>query len=213
MALEPHYPSSPTRPPVEHLYFTIFNPDNEQQRFFTHGFGAHYAAAHWLQRLVNSPAAQRWIDSSHLELKREGWTLIIKGSHLEDNIERKLTKEEAAWTPPYPDSVALEHLVDFHLPTYSTSTSIEQDDSDSSTSTPTPKSKPGTKTSPRHRTQKPAAVSGHTTVAQIASELNMPPNKARQILRKNKITKPDHGWSYKTNSKEHKMIRDLLAKS
>lgn len=211
MALEPHYPSSPTRPPVEHLYFTVFDPDGNQTRFFTHGFGAMYAAAHWLQRLTSTPAAQRWIDNNHLELTRDNWRLIIRGSHLEDGIEYKMNKEETAWTPPYPDSAALEHLVDFHIRAQTSSTSITSEPEESSQSS-TPKPKPSPKTSKRHKTTKPAP-SGHITVAQIAEEFDLAPNKARNILRKAGIKKPKEGWTYKKTDKQVTTIRELFAKS
>jgi hypothetical protein len=199
MTLEPHSPSSPTRPPVEHFYFTIFDQDSEQHRFFTHGFGALYAAAHWLQRLMSTPATQRWIDNNHLEFDHNGWRLIVKGSHLEDCSEYQPNKEERSWTPPHPDNVALDHLTRFWI-----QASTHKDDA------PTPKP---TKSAPpqRHKTTKPAP-DGQITVAQLAANAQIQPNKARNILRKAKITKPKQGWTFPINDPQVKVIRDLLAK-
>jgi len=201
MTLPNPTPSSPQRNPVEHLYFTVFDPDNEQLRFVTHAFGAHYAAAYWLQYITSSPAKQRWIDSNHLELEHDGYRLLIKGSYLEDNIERKLTKAEQQWTPPYPDNVLLEHLRDFHIP----ARTIKHETPEEPQKAPVSYKAPN-----RHRTVKAPDDESLITVAQLAQEANIPANKARQILRKNNIQKPGSSWTYNRNDPQVQTIKALF---
>lgn len=47
---------------------------------------------------------------------------------------------------------------------------------------------------PKTKTKLPPPPSGSTSIQQLAQELNLKPNKARQILRKNKISKP-YAWT------------------
>jgi hypothetical protein len=206
--LKPAYPSSPSRKPIEHLYFAFFDQDNEQQSFFTIGFSAAYAAHHWLDRVMSSPATQRWIDSNHIELEHDGYRLIIKGSQLEDMIEYKPTKEEASWRPSHPDSVTLEHTRHFWTKMSSASITI---DSEKPTTNSTPAPVSSRKPPKRHKTTKPAP-DGQITVAMICEELDLAPNKGRNILRKANIKKPKQGWSFKSNDPQLKTIRDLLSR-
>lgn len=200
--LKPAHPSCPFRNPIEHLYF-IGYADGEQIFFFTHSFAAEYAAHHWLTEILDTPATQKWINNNEIHLTHKDHKLVIKGSFLEDMIEYTPTKEEKAWTPNSPDNKSLRRAKKFwkQVPSYTPTTS----------SPPVERKTSKPKVAPRHRTQK-AAPDGMITVAQIAAELSIQPNKARQILRKNKIKKPDNGWTYKKDDPQLAMIRDLLSK-
>lgn len=201
--LKNHSPSSPTRPPVEHLYFTVFDPDNNEMRFVTHAFATYYAAYHWLNT-ITSKHKPNWKTSNIFECQHKGYTLVVRGSHIEDILEAKYTKEELSWTPPYPENIALEHLTNFSVPTRSSVSTITED-----SDKPKPQKKPSKPIS-RHKSTKPSPH-GMITVAQMAEQLQIPPNKARQMLRKANIKKPDHGWSYKIDSPEHKAIFKILS--
>ena len=48
------------------------------------------------------------------------------------------------------------------------------------------------------------------TVAQIAEQLNIAPNKARNTLRKASISKPTQGWTFNTNDPQVTLITKLL---
>jgi len=204
--LKPHAPSSPTRPPVEHLYFVIFDPDNEQQRYFTHGFGAFYAAYHWLDRVMKH-AKVKWINDNTIELTRKKWRMVVKGSNIQDILEAKYTKEELAWTPPHPDSIALQHLVDFHIPASPISTSIEEPKKPVKTKDTKSSSKsslrPGHKLKPE--------LKGHVSVTHLSQEYNLTPAKARGILRKAGIKKPANGWTFKKGDPMIDQIKSLFS--
>jgi hypothetical protein len=205
--LKPAHPSSPSRPPIEHLYFTFFNPENDQVNFFSQAFAAAYAAHRWLDHILSeTPARQRWIDPNHLELEHDDYRLIIKGTHLEDMIEYQPTKEEKQWTPPYPDNVFLDHARTFWIPMSSTSMHTEDPE-------PEPKPKKVYKTQNRHRSTKPPSDPNSITVAQLAQEADIPSNKARQILRKAEFTKPPNGWTYKIDDPLVAKIRKLFSGS
>ena len=215
MTLPPHYPSSPTRPPSHHIYFTIRDKHGEETRFFTHSFGAAYAAYHWADAIYTSCTEHgcefNWIDDYRLVIThpKTGTTLTLYEHDLQNLLEYEPNKEEQAWTPPYPDSAQLERTKTFWdwqpMSSFHTSTSEPEEPQPS-----TPKPKP--KTQNRHRSQK-EAPKGMTTVAILAAEADIPANKARQILRKNKIQKPEGGWTFKTSDPQVQVIRDLFAKS
>lgn len=200
--LDPHYPSSPTRPPVEHLSFRIKDPEATTIRFFTHAFGAFYAAQYWLDTILDNYPQHKWQDSNTIHIEHNDHLLIIKGSHLEDVLEYKPTKEEKAWEPPEPDINYLNSLMSLGKIPKIPEASIPQ-------KTP-PNKKPSIQTS-RHKTQK-QPDKGYITVAQIAAELNIAPNKARNLLRKAKIQKPKAGWTFKTKDPAVKEIREILKK-
>lgn len=210
--LKPHSPSSPTRPPVEHFYFTVRTDEGEEVWFFTHGFGAEYAAHYWISAILEHPAAQNWKDDNTLVLTDDnGYTLTIKGSHLEDMIEYQPNKEEKQWTPPYPDSAQLERLTRFETISSRTTPSQPEEPNASEPKTKsTPKPKP-IKQAPRHRSQKPSP-DGTITVAALCAEYNLQPNKGRNLLRKAKIEKPQGGWTFKLDDPILPTIREVLAK-
>jgi len=210
--LKPHSPSSPTRPPVEHFYFSIRDADGEELRFFTHGFGALYAAHYWITAILEHPSTQNWKTPNYLVLTApNGHELHIKGSDLEGAIEYTPTKEESQWTPPEPDATHLRRLENFETTSHRTMSSQPEEPTASepkTKSTPKP-SQP--RQAPRHRSQK-ASPEGTITVAQICAELNIQPNKGRQLLRKAQIQKPKAGWTFKTDDPLLTTIREVLAK-
>lgn len=208
--LKPHSPSSPTRPPIEHFYFTIKNADGDEVRFFTHAFAAEYAAHYWITAIMEHPATQNWKDDNTVVLTADnGWTLTVKGSHLEDMIEYKPTKEEAQWSPPIPDSSKLQSLETFEVPRSRASQPTEPEETEQKTKSTKKPSKP--KPAPRHKSQKPSPE-GTLTVAALCAEYQIQPNKGRQLLRKAKIKKPEGGWTFKTDDPILTTIREILAK-
>lgn len=212
--LEPHYPSSPTRPPVAHFYFTIRDADGNTVSFYTHAFGAFYAAAHWFQRIYTDCTdlgyKYNWTHDDTITFTdpTTEYSLTIKDPWLQDVLEQKLTEQEQRWTPPYPDSELLERTINF--PNWKRKELSHTATSESDDSELKPKSKPP-KPPKRHKSQK-AAPQGFITVAQLAAEIDLPPNKARNILRKASISKPEGGWTFKENDPAVAKIRDLLSK-
>ncbi len=206
--LKPASPNSPTRPPIEHFYFTIRDQDQEEIMFFTQAYGAEYAAHYWISAILEHPATQNWKDDNTIVFTADnGYTLTVKGSHLEDIIEYQPTKGEQAWTPPEPDASHLRRLENFET-TLSRSQRPQPAEPEKS---PSRTSKTATTTSPRHRTQKPAP-DGQVTVAQLCAEINLAPNKGRNLLRKAKIKKPDNGWTFNQDDPILATIREVLAK-
>ena len=195
-------PSSPNRNPVEHLYFNIFDPDSEAESFQTKGFSAFYAAAYWLNMIIDNRPF-KWLTPNDIQIehKETGKTLLIRGSYLEDLIEYKPTKEEKSWQPPYPDSVQLRHIRDFHLKTKKPEFKEQPE--------PT-KPIPRPKNPSRYKTQKPPADDNQITVAQLAVQAGISPNKARQILRKNNIQKPGSSWTFDKSDKTVAEIQVLF---
>jgi hypothetical protein len=200
--LKPHAPSSPTRPPVCHFYFQARNPDGEHTFFFTIGYAALYAGHHFITQLLESleDCETHWLDNDQLLITHTPTlsTLLVKGE-LEDAIEYQPTKEESQWTIPHSDTQSLRRAIMFwsHSPTSTT-----DDKPTSSVEKPqAPK---------RHKTTKAPAQSDQITVAQIAEQLNIAPNKARNILRKANISKPTQGWTFNTNDPQVNVIRKLL---
>ena len=57
-------PSSPQRPPIEHLYFRVHDPEGEETLFVTHAFSAIYAVHYWLNELLDTPAQTNWHDDN-----------------------------------------------------------------------------------------------------------------------------------------------------
>lgn len=206
--LKPHAPSSPYRNPVCHFYFQARDPNGEHTFFFTIGYAALYAGHHFITSLLNEieDCETHWLDNDQLLITHTPTlsTLLIKGE-LEDAIEYQPTKEEAAWTIPHPDSLSLRRATMFYL----TPTSTTVDRSTSSTESEEP-SKP-TSAPKRHKTTKAPPTSDQITVAQIAEQLNIAPNKARNILRKASISKPEQGWTFNTNDPQVDRIRKLLS--
>lgn len=185
--------SSPSRPPVEHMYFTLRDDTGTPVKFITQSFGAMYAAHHWLCRVMNHSSMQTEGDSITVS-HQEGYTLTIKAFNLQAIMDYKPTKEEKAWSPPSPDRNTLNQLVNYQTPT-------------SITPEPTSITPPV-----RHNHQK-AAPEGMVTVAQLSAEAQLAPNKARNILRKNNIKKPASGWTYNISDPQVSIIRKLLSES
>lgn len=205
--LKPHAPSSPYRNPVCHFYFQARDADQQPTFFFTIGYSALYAGHHFITRLLNEveDCETHWLDNDQLLITHTPSlsTLTIRGE-LEDAIEYTPTKEEASWTIPHPDTQSLRRATTFwsHSPTSAT------DDKPTSSV----ESKPKTTSVPkRHKTTKAPPSSDQITVAQIAESLNIPPNKARNILRKANIQKPEQGWTFNTNDPQVDIIRKLLS--
>ena len=207
MVLANHAPSSPSRPPMEHLYFTTRDADGETVDFRTHGFGALYAVHAWLEEIMDPhpDIKENWINDTTVRLEhKSGYTLTIKGSDPQSAIEYEPTKEEAQWTIPYPDSTTVEKLTTFwqtikpssHMTTSSSEESSKPE-------------KPKPAAPKRHKKQKPAP-DGQITVAMICEELGLAPNKGRNLLRKAKIEKPAGGWTFKKDDPILKTIRKVL---
>lgn len=211
--LKPHAPSSPYRNPVCHFYLQARDSDQQPTFFFTIGYAALYAGHRFITELLNNieDCETHWLDNDQLLVTHTPTlsTLLIKGE-LEDAIEYQPTKEEAAWTIPHPDSLSLRRATMFYL----TPTSTTVDRSTSSTESEEPagsRSKPKSQPPKRHKTTKAPAQSDQITVAQIAEQLNIQPNKARNILRKANLTKPEGGWTFNTNDPMIDQIRKLLS--
>jgi hypothetical protein len=191
---------------MEHLYFTTRDPEGETVDFRTHGFGALYAVHAWLEEIMDPhpDIKANWLNDTTVCLEhKSGYTLTIKGTDPQAAIEYEPTKEEAQWTIPYPDSTTVERLTTFwtrikpssHMPT-----------SGSDDKQPKEKAAPAPK---RHKTTKPAPE-GQVTVAMICEELGLAPNKGRNLLRKAKIEKPKHGWTFDQDDPALVTIRKVL---
>jgi hypothetical protein len=215
--IEQEMVSSPTRPPRYHPFFTVRDSDGNEERFFTHAFRTAYAAHYWLDMIITACTErnchQNWKSPTRLlftdpETNR---SLEIKEDRIEDLIEYEPTKEEKLWIPPYPQSQQLNRLSNFwdwqktFLCPTNTSEPEEQPKS-------TPKPKKRQPAPNRHKTTKAPVDPNQVTVAQMAAEANIPANKARQILRKAGMKKPEGGWTYAKNDPTIKTIRDLFAK-
>lgn len=198
MTSYPH-PSAPRNNPIEHLYFLIFDQDSNHIRLFTHAFAHLQPAAHWLQPLFELPHTKAcWTTPNLITVTHaNGYSLVIKGKYLEDIAELKLDK---SYNIPYPDNIALEHIKRFHIHSTSEETEIK-------TTTPKPVS---FKANERHKSQKAPSLENHITVAQIAAEIGITSNRARQILRRSKIEKPKHGWSFERTDPLVETITTLL---
>lgn len=217
-SIEQEYVSSPTRCPRYHPFFSTRDSDGQKVRFRTQPFRTIYAAHYWLDKIMTACAdscTQSWQDEQTLVFthKETQHTLSIYEYHLEDIIEYEPNREEAEWTPPYPDSAQLERLTRFwdQRSLISHNTDSEENTTDSSPEPEQPKKASKPKATNRHRSQK-KAPSGMTTVAILAAEADIPANKARQMLRKAGIQKPEGGWTFKTSDPRVKEITALFNK-
>lgn len=200
--LKPPYPSSPQRPPIEHLKFTITNNDEETETFFiTKAFAASYAAHHWLDQITQDRKLV-WHNENYFTITEDNTTLHVRGDHLEDMIEYQPTAEEQQYIPQPPDSHHLYRVKHFDTiaPQPTPTPPVQTEEKPVSVSYKAPK---------RHKSTK-LPSDGYITVAQMANDLNLQPNKARNILRKANIKKPPNGWTYKIDSPEHKQILKVL---
>lgn len=215
--IEQEMVSSPTRPPRYHPFFTVRDADGNEERFFTHAFRTAYAAHYWFETIITActerGCTENWkTDTTVVYTDPEtGKSLILHEDRIEDIIEYTPTKEEQEWTPPYPDSAQLERVSRFwDWQTRLSSLMPTSEPEEQQTTTPKP-----AKRSPapnRHKTTKAPSDPNSITVAQLAAEANIPANKARQILRKAGMKKPEGGWTYAKNDTQIQKIRDLFAK-
>lgn len=132
-----------------------------------YGFTAIYAMKKMFD-LVVKDHDYRWVNETTIELD-DGMTIQGEGEYdLDKVIEHKYTKEERDWElpTPYPSYVAMLR-------------------GQEAVAAPTPRP---TRTP---RAERPA---GAVTPQEVATELNMKPNKLRSILRSLNVPKP-YAWS------------------
>lgn len=215
--IEQEMVSSPTRPPRYHPFFTVRDADGNEERFFTHAFRTAYAAHHYITTIITActerGCTQNWKDDTRVTITdpETQRSLILYEDRIEDLIEYTPTREEQAWTPPYPDSAQLDRVSRFwDWQTRLSSPMPTSEPEEQPTSTPEPKKRQPAPN--RHKTTKQPADPNQVTVAQLASEAGIPANKARQILRKAGMKKPEGGWTYAKNDPQIQKIRDLFAK-
>ena len=178
-------PSSPQRPPADHLYFTITDQHNTTLLNITQSFGSLYAVKYWITQLTNNPQ----ISNNQITTTTNNLTLTIKGSYLKEAIAYKPKKEERQWTPPYPQSHTLQRIKDrlSHQPSSLT-----------------------TKSSKKGKT---ASTKSYIDIKSLSKTANKTPQKIRQILRQNRINKPKTGWRWQKNDPTLQKIIELLNKS
>jgi hypothetical protein len=200
--MESEHVSSPHRPPRYHLFFKT------NDRLFTAAFRTVYAAHTAVTEVLTGCAEHGilpvWADSRTIILTHPDATLTIREHNLEEIIEYTPKKDEAEWLIPYPLSLKIRQLRTF----WSLSpTSVSEE-----LPTTTPKVKKEPAPTRRHKTTKAPPTSDQITVAQIAEQANIPPNKARNILRKANIQKPEQGWTFNISDPMVETIRTLLRK-
>ena len=180
------FPASPTRPPKYGFYF------QRNLKFVAfHNFHAAYAAKAFLDEVIQDRPVS-WLDDNTIEVGN----LRIRGEGYQDMdaiMDYKPTKEEQQWVLPSP------------YPNYAAYINDIQVEAPPKAPTPTPVKKE------RKKPKRKATPDGLTTVAALADELGITPNKARTLLRKAKEPKPAHGWSYPPE--ELNRIRAILSSS
>ena len=184
------YPSCPTRPPITCLYFTGYT-DGEEEYFEAYTYAELYSARRWLDIIFEEYPDQNWQDENTLVLTLDNHTLKIKSYNLEDVIEYEPTKEEKNWQPGI-----LNRIIYFWKKPEKKAPPVQ-----TAEKTPRPP-----------RNIKPPAK-GMITVAQIAEEYGLSANKARNILRKAKMSKPKEGWTFKKGDKTLDKIHKLFKKN
>lgn len=187
------YPSSPTRPPKAHFYFTVY-ADGTEVHFETQGYAELFAAARTYEELTRGHKVK--IKNNTATVCTDSHRLTIKGV-TKTILDLKLAREEQAWTPRIPKRIQI----------WSHITSSQPEEPNAGTVIPPTKKTP--KQAPRHKTQK-ASPKGMISVAEIAATMNIQPNKARGLLRKAKIQKPKSGWTFKKNDPIIEQIREVL---
>jgi hypothetical protein len=184
---------------MEHLFFRVHDADGEEVRLVTHAFAALYAVTYWLTQVtMDDDTKQTWHDDNTLLLRRENFTLTIKGTDLQEAMEYEMTKEEREWTPPRNELSTIRQLRRFWRRDVPKEIPVPDEQ---------PKEKP--KQPKRHRSVKPSA-DGSITVAMICDEMGLAPNKGRNILRKANIEKPGSGWTFEANDPMLKKVRAAL---
>lgn len=189
-----HLPSSPTRNPVEHFYFTITSPDGENDSFFTYGFGTFTSAQYWLEQLLKLDHS--WQDENTIIFTKKKYTMTLKGSHLEDVIEHTPPKREEPYIIQHPSIRVLDRALTFWEPRHR--------------NTPAPVTDKSEKPKPAPAQKKDRPTKGAVTVGDMAKELGIPATKARSILRKAKVEKPPQGWTFEAGTDLEAEIFDII---
>lgn len=199
--------------PKHHLYFKVFEATKDHPHTFklisvnTHAHAQQDTAAAWVQYTLSQPhLTSSWLNERTLRITTTLNPLrkmYIFDENLEDLVEAAATTTPTIDLPPnqkrYLDKVAAFH-------------NTQPDDPPNPAPTPTKTSSAPTKTKTTKKT-KPPSHETYETVAAIAARLSVTPNKARQLLRKANIKKPDNGWQFEINSDLHKQVEKILSPS
>jgi hypothetical protein len=208
--MEKELVSSPRRLCRYHPFFSTYDADGNQERFFTRAFRTAYAAHHWITTIFEAAELRKcqfnWKDDTRLTITdpQTNRTLVLHEHNIQDLIEYVPTQEESQWTPPHSDSAQLSRLSRFWQKTLSSPTPTFEREERPRITYEAPN---------RHKTTKAPPSPNQVTVAQLAQEYNIPSNKARQILRKAGMTKPANGWTYGKDDKMVQTIRNLFGNS
>lgn len=191
-------PSSPKYPPKYHVYFHHQPAD----LLNTFGFRHPYAAQLYINEVLDN-YDHTWLNETTIKVESNGHTLTIKCNSLEDILEYDpKPKEIEEFIPQHPDTVILEYLK--HFDRY-------QEQQPEEPKAPIVKSEPKTHKPPkRHKTTK-QSQEGYISIPELANEYDIQPNKARNLLRKANIQKPQNGWTFKTDDPILKQIRKVLS--
>lgn len=166
--------------PEEHLHFYIY----VDGKFLAHrsmSFKHRYEAKYWIKQILGDRAYE--IDGDNIVTWRETSTLRIKAF----NLAKTLTAPDEQVTVPHPDEQTLFQLINFHIPPIRSVPRVK---------------KPATK---QNRTQ-----SDQLTIADLAADAGITPQKARQLLRTHKIPKPTGGWTFAKSDPLIPKIQELL---
>lgn len=187
------FPSAPTRPGKYCMYFI-----RGEQRMINI-FAAPYSAKKFFEAVLDGDK-YKMISKTQLVMD---CGIELRCDTLEEIINHKYTKDEAAWELPMP--YPRQASVFRQGPATGDEKAAKQSSSKTEkTSKPKPEPKPK-----KERKPKPSR-DGLVSVADIAEELKMEPREARAILRKQNVEKPEAGWAWPSNEIKAitKIIRD-----
>lgn len=169
-----HFPSSPARPPRHNLTFINTNT----QAYASHGFCTPTATStflHLVLRYIKPDYTDddiTWHGSKRLSLPAYGLTI-------------QATDLEEIYDVPASSHIELPHP----YPSYAARIAGQNPDAFLMPRKAKELPKPA-KSTPAPKTRTPKSSPEGTTIAELASRLNLTPSKARQILRKHSIAKP-----------------------
>lgn len=198
MELE-HY-SSPQKPPRHGIQVS-------GEDFFYHFATRTAYAAHHILNQLTAHGKTNQTSPTTMTVTTDYAEITIRSDSLEDLIEYQPTSQESTWTPQAPLS---SHLRKINRALTSSASDYTEQQSNVTTS-PKQVSEPKQQFYPRHKAQK--HHKDMITVAEIAQSLNVQPNKARNILRKASIQKPQQGWVFSPDDHLIERITQLLKSS
>lgn len=167
----------------------VTNPDNLQIMVW----GSHFAARKYIEAILEG---YEWEQISDNVIEADSGA-VITCEEMNAVLDYEYTKEEEEYKFRGSDARAIRIFRGEDEP------AKENGPDNDAPTTSTRKSTPRAK-----RTKRKAAPANGKTIGEIADKVGIPASKARAILRKNKIDKPEAGWVWEDAAPIIKILKE-----